>query len=797
MGKIKKILENELVGGTQTTDVYPVTSVKAVYDENNERLDNIIKRRGIVNVSTNYNEDHIPEVLTLSQAINKVPTEDRILGSTIKVLTVNGWMEYEFVGDSIEKWNSEDNWKPAYDDRTYQDRYPTYACATSIGYPILDYNHLANFDVEGAFIGYIQSSTFDAAWLYILPDTTSIIVEGAIRSFMSFYSSLIPTTDSYLGGNLTPDAKLCIINFRKSDNPSGYSNLKITQEDGSFASILRMKNVESSVTNVDNLQKMIYLGIGSGLSVKPNSKNWLDNMNVLEGWTVSEGNWIELNGAICSGKLFLKNNTVYRIKGVHGYGTNESVTNLAYFDNEDNYIGRSLLTLKSDLTSVFSTNLPDNCAYQRLVLKIPSMGEVSIEDTQISQGDIDIPIEAFKGYLFTYDREFENQSKEEYVELPKGKNYINPDDLLYGQTIDSGLIKSNTHGILSNRLFLEDGETYTISNVPVYNLSLSIRKCYIANYDKMGNYLNRSQIDLTMNEENTYGNATFKYSKGDCFYSRLLVQSSSLSSIYNPATLQLEKGANATSFEEYKGTIYKSFISNNQSFNLGRRKNLLMTGASLAFPDNKFFSYVCNNLGIVGYNKAIPGETIVHTAQKMHDGTLYTKEEFEDFDILIIFHSHNQTVNDTSNIKSDYDEYQFPLTDKSACWDYVLKKYAAECYAAKDDPESKWYGTKCGKPFEVIACTHWHDARTIFNESIRELQKKWGFKLCEFDKNIGFSKNQVHPITGEQVSVLHTDNVNPTEVIDGVTYGWHQDRAEGSYIQYKMASILEDVIIGI
>lgn len=64
MGKIKKILENELVGGTQTTDVYSVTSVKAVYDENNERLDHILNRRGIVNISTNYNADHIAEVLT-------------------------------------------------------------------------------------------------------------------------------------------------------------------------------------------------------------------------------------------------------------------------------------------------------------------------------------------------------------------------------------------------------------------------------------------------------------------------------------------------------------------------------------------------------------------------------------------------------------------------------------------------------------------------------------------------------------------------------------------------------------
>lgn len=43
MGKIKKLLENELVGGTQSSDVYPVTSVKAVYDEDNESLDHILK----------------------------------------------------------------------------------------------------------------------------------------------------------------------------------------------------------------------------------------------------------------------------------------------------------------------------------------------------------------------------------------------------------------------------------------------------------------------------------------------------------------------------------------------------------------------------------------------------------------------------------------------------------------------------------------------------------------------------------------------------------------------------------
>ena len=43
MGKIKKILENELVGGTQSTDVYPVTSTKAVYDTDNIMLDTYIQ----------------------------------------------------------------------------------------------------------------------------------------------------------------------------------------------------------------------------------------------------------------------------------------------------------------------------------------------------------------------------------------------------------------------------------------------------------------------------------------------------------------------------------------------------------------------------------------------------------------------------------------------------------------------------------------------------------------------------------------------------------------------------------
>lgn len=43
MAEIKKIYEDSLVGGKGNTEVYPVTSTKAVYNETNESLDEALK----------------------------------------------------------------------------------------------------------------------------------------------------------------------------------------------------------------------------------------------------------------------------------------------------------------------------------------------------------------------------------------------------------------------------------------------------------------------------------------------------------------------------------------------------------------------------------------------------------------------------------------------------------------------------------------------------------------------------------------------------------------------------------
>lgn len=85
MGKIEKIIKKGPVEG-QTTEVYPVTSTKAVYDENNKRLDNII---------TGLQESVSGELNTISKkivpAINEVNTLAKSKGNgTITEVKMNG-----------------------------------------------------------------------------------------------------------------------------------------------------------------------------------------------------------------------------------------------------------------------------------------------------------------------------------------------------------------------------------------------------------------------------------------------------------------------------------------------------------------------------------------------------------------------------------------------------------------------------------------------------------------------------------------------------------------------------------
>ena len=220
---------------------------------------------------------------------------------------------------------------------------------------------------------------------------------------------------------------------------------------------------------------------------------------------------------------------------------------------------------------------------------------------------------------------------------------------------------------------------------------------------------------------------------------------------------------------------------------------ILLTGASFASPQNGWFEIGCRQLDARALNRAIGGESIADTANRMAEGTLWNAGELDEMDALVIMQVHNRDVSATGGLKEKYTDYTTPFdrSNYAAAFDYVIKRYQSECYALKDDPKSKYYGTKSGKPAVIVLCTDWHDARTTYNAAIRRLAARWGLPLVEFDRNIGFSKDTPNPATGTQQSLLHAQD---TQTIEGVAYGWHPQRGQDKYIQQRMAAFFTDTM---
>ena len=209
--------------------------------------------------------------------------------------------------------------------------------------------------------------------------------------------------------------------------------------------------------------------------------------------------------------------------------------------------------------------------------------------------------------------------------------------------------------------------------------------------------------------------------------------------------------------------------------------SLCIVGASFAYPENCWFELACEKMGLKPINKAISCSNIKDTAKSMRENSLFTLDELDSFATFAIMHTHNYNVYDGVGVHTPYVE----------AYDYVIKQYSALCQALEFNPDSKWFGIAGGKPVDILICTHWHDARTNFNESVRKLDEKWeSVRLCKFDEQIGFTKDKPDPQTGVQISVYyaHPDQ-NATEIMGGVEYGWHPKRGRDSEIQQRMADI--------
>ncbi|MBQ9138905.1 MAG: DUF5040 domain-containing protein [Alistipes sp.] len=221
--------------------------------------------------------------------------------------------------------------------------------------------------------------------------------------------------------------------------------------------------------------------------------------------------------------------------------------------------------------------------------------------------------------------------------------------------------------------------------------------------------------------------------------------------------------------------------SSEASSDIPKAEALCIVGASFAYPENCWFEMACERLGYKPINKAISGENISGLVQRIKEHKLMTIKELDSFATLVVMYTHDVDVYSATGANAQY----------AAAFDYLIKSYTIACQSLEYNRHSRYYGIEGGKPVDILVCTHWHDARKRFNSSVRALDAKWEcVRLCEFDKHIGFTAQDYDPATGKHLSVLyaHPDQ-NATEVIDGITYGWHPKRGRDSEIQQRMADI--------
>ena len=78
---------------------------------------------------------------------------------------------------------------------------------------------------------------------------------------------------------------------------------------------------------------------------------------------------------------------------------------------------------------------------------------------------------------------------------------------------------------------------------------------------------------------------------------------------------------------------------------------ILLTGASFASPQNGWFEIGCRQLDARAINRAIGGESIADTANRMAEGTLWNAGELDEMDALVIMQVHNRDVSATGGLK--------------------------------------------------------------------------------------------------------------------------------------------------
>lgn len=195
---------------------------------------------------------------------------------------------------------------------------------------------------------------------------------------------------------------------------------------------------------------------------------------------------------------------------------------------------------------------------------------------------------------------------------------------------------------------------------------------------------------------------------------------------------------------------YVRFSGNKQNFfvSVNPRPSALLIGASFAYSNNGWFEYAAEMENFDYVNRAVAGSRAYNAAINYSS---WITPYISTMDVLVIMYSHNIDCYKADDLKDDYTEYTVNSSmSNAAAFDYIIKRYMADCAAIYK------------KPY-IVLCTHWHDGRTIFNESVRKLAEKWSIPLVEFDKYT-FGATQYHPTLKDK-----NDNRLTPSIINALT----------------------------
>ena len=645
--------------------------------------------------------------------------------------------------------------------------------------PNIHYNHLYNIPTEGDS-SYIENDNFDTAWIRIFESEGTISATGATILSYRYFTNLIPTVESYIPGNsinIPSNAKLCLLTMRKSDNPDGYLNLKV-------------KQLGSGVIRKE-IPKFINKIIG---------KNLINSDDLLYGVTYSSSTGlIESEYGILSNKIRLRPG-IYTLQGLRPYRSVQTSARILCYNDKDEMVRADLITLDAD-TGIGYYNLKvggtinnSYISYWRLVLQFSQDVLFDVNKAQFEFNNQATSFEKCKtkpflnpNYLYTPRTCFMTGASSS---MPGNGYFENACERLGFKAINRAISGDSVmmhatmawRGTLYTQEELENIDIFVTSHIHNYNVNYEGKE-----FKKVESFYGFYTISGVFNANSLYILDKYFISPNDI---NLLV-----STIAGDST-----------------TPYVLFFNKDNEF-LGY--DIVLDGQSgpisiidreIVIPENTDYILI-KRLASFEQTKLRGKTTILcNTVEE------YELKGYDENNNLLTVPLDKENPNHRivpyggggapgpATPNALYDERY------SAGYDYLLKKYAKDCYDLRLNPNSKWYGTKSGKPCIIVCTTQWHDGYVRFNESVKKMAKKHGAIVADIANNIGFSYLQTNPNDENSIrwSALHCNNAdfssgNDTEdiYIDGVLYsnmGWHPTRDFDCYIQQKRGNILAETL---